>query len=156
MPLDVLLLILKVMIALSLYGFIGVLGWMLWKDVSSFAGERLSGGVRAVLEVTQTHEEVTLAMGTRFIIYKEATIGRSPANTIYLPDSYASTHHAIIATQNNALMLRDNQSRNGTLLNGAPISDGVILSHGDEIGIGRVTFYVSMGGADNTMRESNA
>lgn len=156
MPFDVLLLILRVLIALSLYAFIGVLGWMLWKDINSFAGESLSGGARAVLEVAQTHEEVPLAAGTRFIIYKEATIGRSPANTIYLPDSYASTHHAIITTQNNALVLRDNQSRNGTLLNSVPITEAVILSHGDEIGIGRVTLYVSIGGTEPTPGENDS
>ncbi len=65
----------------------------------------------------------------------QTMIGRSQDNDIYLLDRLLSRHHAKIVFENDTYVLRDLDSRNGTLLNGAPVAEDV-LKPGDEITIG--------------------
>jgi len=66
----------------------------------------------------------------------DVTIGRDRANDLSLPDTNVSRFHAaIIVRDTGEFVLRDLGSRNGTLVNGAPVHRHV-LQPGDEILIG--------------------
>lgn len=69
------------------------------------------------------------------------SIGRSSACDIRVDDSQTSSHHCFIKLHNKSICLQDNNSRNGTLLNGRVLARGsrVELHHGDIITIGRST-----------------
>lgn len=76
------------------------------------------------------------------------TIGRASTNAIVIPEEMCSRVHAEIAEVNGEWVLRDLQSRNGTLLNGVPIAQPTILKQGDTIQVasGQMEFVQSLAG----------
>lgn len=84
--------------------------------------------------------------GKRFRIDRQqALIGRGADNDVQFPDRSVSRRHCRIAWQDSAWWLEDLVSRNGTLLNGAPIREPVVLRDGDEVRAGRSRFVFSEG-----------
>src|SRR5437763_16992523 len=70
---------------------------------------------------------------------KEITVGRAAENDLALADVDVSRRHCTIACTGAGFLLRDLDSHNGTLVNGARI-DQRLLEHGDRIGVGATTF----------------
>lgn len=67
-------------------------------------------------------------------------IGRDPSSDVVVGGLGTSRTHAMIRRDmSGACILSDSGSRNGTLVNGLPISTPVVLQHGDEIRIGGET-----------------
>jgi two-component system cell cycle response regulator len=68
-------------------------------------------------------------------------IGRDDTAHIKLVDPGISRHHAMVYFDNEkqALMVRDMDSRNGTSLNGQPVTKPCPVSRGDKIGVGMQT-----------------
>jgi len=85
----------------------------------------------ASLRYTDTQGQVR-----RFNLKKRAGLGRHPAQDIQLLDRVVSKEHAIIEFKNNGFWVTDCASRNGTLLNGEPLTTPTLLSDKDEITIG--------------------
>ena len=69
------------------------------------------------------------------------SIGRDPSNLLPILDSALSRHHCQIERRGNSYAIRDLDSRNGTLLNGAPLKEK-LMQDGDEIKIGASTFVL--------------
>jgi serine phosphatase RsbU (regulator of sigma subunit) len=63
----------------------------------------------------------------------EAVLGRSPECDVVLDMAAVSRRHAFIANQNGAYFVRDNESRNGTLVNGQKVLQPSQLRDGDKI-----------------------
>lgn len=61
------------------------------------------------------------------------TIGRSPENTIVVPNANASRRHAQLTHENDAWRIEDLGTKNGTLRNGRGVSGAESLEEGDEI-----------------------
>lgn len=70
------------------------------------------------------------------------SLGRSGDNDIPIQDPFASGHHAMIYPKESRYMVRDNNSKNGTFLNGKRVQGETQLNKGDEILIGstRIVF----------------
>jgi adenylate cyclase len=69
-------------------------------------------------------------------------IGRDPSSEIVLAGLGTSRTHAMIRRDmSGACILSDSGSRNGTLVNGLPITAPVVLQHGDQIRIGGETLH---------------
>lgn len=66
-------------------------------------------------------------------------IGRSPACTLVLDDSYASSRHARVFPKDGAWWLEDLGSTNGTTLSGQPVNGAVELPIGAPVRIGQTT-----------------
>jgi len=91
------------------------------------------------------HEEIVAARlvlstadgGSRSypVLSTDVRIGRRPFNEVVLDDLTVSGAHAVIVSEDGRRLLRDLDSRNGTVLNGSPIRSAR-LEHGDLIGIG--------------------
>jgi hypothetical protein len=80
--------------------------------------------------------------GQRFRLDKKKTrIGRSNENEIIINDRMSSRVHSIIREVDGVFYLQDQESRNGTKLNGRAIEEEE-LHHGDEIRIGDTAFRV--------------
>lgn len=77
------------------------------------------------------------------------TIGRSSACAIVVPDDRTSRHHAEIFFDEGNWKVKDLGSRNGTLVDGEPISETVSLRHGQVIQVAscRVSFVDSIANA---------
>ena len=69
----------------------------------------------------------------------EVTIGRDAANGIGVVDPSVSRKHCVLSAQDGRFRVRDLDSRNGTLVNGASIEEQW-LQHGDEIAAGDSSF----------------
>lgn len=62
------------------------------------------------------------------------------------PDSdFISRHHCALLLDDYTLRIRDLGSKNGTFVNGSRIKSGeTILSHGDRVSIGEMTFVIDL------------
>jgi ABC transport system ATP-binding/permease protein len=64
-----------------------------------------------------------------------ATVGRAKTNQVVVNDDLASRVHAVLVSSSAGLEIRDNNSSNGTFVNGAPITRAM-LRDGDIVTIG--------------------
>lgn len=145
MPIDIVLLILRIAILVALYAFLGAMFVMLARDTSVVARQSLrwntlTPGTLTVVESGETKLEV----GRRFELQRLTSLGRSPTCTITVPDSYASADHAHIVLRGERWWLEDQRSHNGTAVNGMPVSETIVLASGDVIKIGSVSLLVEL------------
>jgi pSer/pThr/pTyr-binding forkhead associated (FHA) protein len=77
------------------------------------------------------------------------TIGRRPYNDVMLDDLTVSGEHAVLHTANGESTIHDLHSRNGTLVNGVPVTQRTLVD-GDriEIGIYRLHYVLERPVAD--------
>ena len=140
---DIVLLALRILLAILLYASLAAVFVMLWHDLQQAATSREAtrpGGQLVVLSAADD----ALAAGTVFPLQPVTSIGRSPNNTISIPDTYASAQHTLLTWREGQWWLEDRDSRNGTLLNGARISGPTVVSAGDVIGVGRTQLKLEL------------
>ncbi|MEE8392381.1 MAG: FHA domain-containing protein [Anaerolineae bacterium] len=140
---DILLLVLRILLALLLYAFLAAVLWMLWRDLRQTTAATETTRLSGRLVVLYAPDE-TPAVGTTFPLQPVTSIGRSSVNTIPLPDSYASGQHTLLTRREGQWWLEDQDSRNGTLLNDARISGPTVVSAGDVIGVGRIKLKLEL------------
>lgn len=85
----------------------------------------------------------------------ELVVGRADNVTDYLPDIDLTPHgayrlglsrrHAIILRENDTILVKDLNSRNGTFINGVIVAAGgtQVIHHGDEIRFGNLVMHAS-------------
>ncbi len=79
----------------------------------------------------------------------EVTIGREASNGIAIVDPSVSRKHCLLSSQGGSYLVRDLDSRNGTLVNGAAVEEHW-LQHGDEIAAGDSSFLFLLDAEDRT------
>ncbi len=138
----ILVLILRLALAISLYAFLGWALLLLWKDLQQ-RGIALITRRAPPLEITIHHPN---GGTTRRTFYqRELLIGRDPACDLPLPDETVSARHARISYHHGQWWLDDLGSTNGTRLNRLPLETSTVLTSGDEIECGRIALIVSIG-----------
>ncbi len=83
--------------------------------------------------------------GGRFLIDADlATAGRHPRCDIFLDDITVSRHHARFMRQGTQFWVTDENSLNGTYVNGNLVEGPVALRRGDEVQVGkfRMIFFL--------------
>ena len=96
----------------------------------AFTVPRLSSG--RYLAVEDGDELVVIDIGDRPL-----RLGRSPAADVMLEHLSVSRRHAVVATRGDVVVVLDDRSLNGVVVNGERVGEAV-LSHGDEIRHGDV------------------
>lgn len=81
------------------------------------------------------------------------TVGRHPDSVIVLDCPSVSGHHAIIEVQEDGVYVIDQQSSNGTRVNGATIEEAK-LADGDRVGFGDIQAVYYVGEAPDADAES--
>ena len=85
-------------------------------------------------------------IGQKYDIAKDRlAIGRGPDNDIILADSEVSREHALIEMREGSVLIADNDSTNGTLVNDKDVME-TVLANGDLIRIGSTIFKYLHGG----------
>ena len=140
---DVLLLVLRILLVVLLYGFLTAIFLVLWRDLRQAIVSTETNRPQAHLVVLDCESD-TLTVGGTFPLQPVTSIGRSPANTIPILDTYASGRHSLLAWREGQWWLEDQGSRNGTLLNDTRISAPTIVNTGDVIGIGQTRLRLEM------------
>ena len=135
-----LLLLFRILSALTLLAFLGALGWFLYRDLQL---------------ATQSLEQHEFDFGTlqvmlpdhaprRYRLRPVMSIGRTTANTVILDNTYTSSQHALVTHRNNQWWVEDLQSRNGTLVNSVQIDEPTVVTVGDTITIGDATLILEL------------
>jgi pSer/pThr/pTyr-binding forkhead associated (FHA) protein len=135
---DILLLILRFALAGLLYVFLGAVLVMLWRDLQKSATEQSAAQPKGRLVIVERATDETREQpdGSVFPLQPVTSIGRSPTNTVVIPDSYASSYHALLTWRESHWWLEDRDSRNGTTLNGKRVDAPMLVTAGDQITIG--------------------
>ncbi len=83
--------------------------------------------------------------GHRWTIEGQITIGRSASNEVVVSNHQVSRKHAQISLTDRGAVLKDLHSKNGTFLNGKPVTDPVLIEDGDMIQIALAQKFVYLG-----------
>jgi pSer/pThr/pTyr-binding forkhead associated (FHA) protein len=140
---DILLLILRLLLAILLYAFLATVLVIVWRDLRQATTSPKISRRSGELVILQTTDEA-LEIGTAFPLQPITSIGRAPSNTIIISDTYASSQHALLTWRESQWWLEDQGSRNGTLLNDTHITTPTVVSAGDVIGIGRTQLKLEL------------
>jgi FHA domain len=138
------LFIIRLILAVLLYGFLGLMVWLLWQDVRAAARAAAVRGRRLGRLVVLESGLPDLAPGAEFPLLAITSLGRAPTNTATLPDETTSLEHALIHLREGQWWLEDLESRNGTRLNDAPVAAPAPIMAGDVIGVGRVKLKLEL------------
>lgn len=133
---DLILLLLRLASAFLLLTFLGVIGWLIYRDMQVTAAAitdqmQPRGSLRVVADDADAS-----SVGTLYPLLPVTSIGRATTNAIVLTDSYASSEHALLMRRGGQWWLEDLGSRNGTLLNEMRLEEAAVVSVGDVITIG--------------------
>ncbi|MBN2147306.1 MAG: FHA domain-containing protein [Anaerolineales bacterium] len=136
----VVLLILRVLMALALYAFLGLALYLLWRDLQR-QGESLSARQVPLLTVLRDQGEAPQVFAK-----PEIVIGRDAACDCVLDDQTVSARHARLRYHHNQWWIEDSGSTNGTFLNGEAMNIPAVLAHGDRLRCGQVELRIQIGG----------
>ena len=145
MTVDLILLLLRFISGVLLIGLLLTLFVIIWREYRSMSvqveARRRSYGQLVVLREIDGRLMLT---GETFPLLPLTSLGRSPTNTISINDTFASGEHALLAMRNGQWWIEDRKSRNGTLLNDLPITEAMVITHGDIISIGTMKFRLEL------------
>jgi hypothetical protein len=145
MNIELVLFLLRLVSGLLLLALMGGIFLTLWRDYrhvveSAEANRRIYGQLVALHEVNGNY----IVTGANYPLLKLTSLGRSPTNSITIEDTFASSDHAFVALRGGQWWLEDRHSRNGTTLNEVRITQPVIITDGEIIGIGRNRFRLEL------------
>lgn len=157
---DILLLALRILLAALLYAFLGVVVYILWRDLRVSVSQRTVAQppgrlvvVSADVDEALEGEGVQPGFTTRsFPLQPVTSIGRSSANTVAIDDTFASSHHALLTWRDGHWWVEDRGSRNGTLVNGELVEKSTLVAPGDVIRVGETRLRLELGGGAEEQR----
>jgi pSer/pThr/pTyr-binding forkhead associated (FHA) protein len=132
---------LRLLLAIALYGFLGWAVYTLWREVQrqsySLAARRTPG-------ISLSVRRGRAAPIMRHFSQPEIILGRDPGCDIPLKDETVSTRHAQLSYHHGQWWLDDLASTNGTRLNKSPVKIATVLTSGDEIQCGKTRLVVNL------------
>jgi pSer/pThr/pTyr-binding forkhead associated (FHA) protein len=144
----VILLILRILLAVLLYGFLGLAIYTMLRDLKQ-QGELLAARLPPPLTLINMGEtEVHLQHYNQPVII----LGREPDCDFPMDDQTVSAQHAKLSYHQQQWWLEDLASTNGTFLNGEVVTSPVVITHGDELRLGHLGVRIEIGAADNQVR----
>ena len=139
----IVVLVLRLLLVVALYAFLGVALWVLWKQLeqtSTRIARRQIPSIR--IQVTAGGQApVALAFAQ-----SEVRVGRDPLSDVQLQDEAVSVRHASLSFHHGQWWLQDLGSKNGTRLNSQPVAAATVLANGDEIQCGQARLRVGLDG----------
>jgi pSer/pThr/pTyr-binding forkhead associated (FHA) protein len=133
-----LVLILRIALALALYGFLGWAFYVLWQDMRQQSA-LLSRKQIPGLQLTWLDDQEKRA---RLFNTPELIIGRDSAADCSIPNETISARHARLSFHHNQWWLEDLESTNGTFLNQERLDIPTVIVTGDEFRCGQVNLNV--------------
>lgn len=137
-----LVLALRLILALTLYAFLGWALWTMWRDLHARGGllsARKIPGLSVIGGVADSSPR------SWFFSQAEIVIGRDQHCDIVLPDETVSLRHARLSYHHAQWWLEDLGSTNGTCLNSQPLSTPTVIIHDDEIECGKAHLTIHLG-----------
>lgn len=137
----VLVLILRVALALTLYAFLGAALITLWQELKlqgAYLASRKIPGILLLAKLANGRETKQ-----RFF-QSEVTIGRAPSCDLPIMDDAISAHHARVSYHHSQWWLEDLNSTNGTFIGAVKVSVPTVLIPNDQFRCGNIMFTVQM------------
>jgi len=133
------ILILRVLAASSLYAFLGLIIFTLWKDLIN-TDKTIVGNLQTSITIRDVSRDET-----REFRVDEIFVGRDKLAQIrFQHDEAVSNMHARLFYKENNWWVEDLQSTNGTFLNQDPINTPAIIISGDQITCGKTTIEITI------------
>lgn len=148
----IVLLVLRILMAVGLFIFLGLAIWIIWKDLLSKT-RQLTPGNQPIVEFRSRKENQVFTIKRQLY---EFELGRDPTCEISIKDKSISTKHARFGFHHNHWWVEDLASTNGTFLNGERITSAVVLSPGDILGIGKIELEIILRDCTDNMLSSSA
>ena len=134
-------LILRLILAIALYAF---LGWALWTLLQEL---KQQGDKLAVQKKPAIILHIKIDQGqesTRRFSQPEIMIGRDPNCDLSMMDEALSAHHARLAHHHGQWWLEDLNSTNGTFLNREKLTTPAVVITGDNFKCGNTVFGIQV------------
>jgi len=136
-------LLLRLMLAFSLYAFL-ILGFItLWRDIKQQGALLVS---RRVPPINLRIQRGDSLQQVRNFLLPEITIGRDPACECPLDNETISARHARLSFHHNQWWLEDLGSTNGTMLNLEKLTTPTVVISEDEFTCGDARIIISLAG----------
>jgi len=134
----VILLLIRTMLALTLYAFLGWAFLTIWRDLRYQKTTVQNQQPPEINLHIQNGEEVVnrLFQGT------EITLGRDPTCECALISETVSARHARFTYHHGQWWLEDLQSTNGTIINGQLLTTAIVVIPGDQIYCGDIQINI--------------
>jgi len=133
------LLLLRIGLMLSLYAFLAGGLFLIWQDLKNQSIQQTSRLIPPLyLEKRHPKDDFPRQRYTRVQIF----IGRDPTCDCYVPNETVSSQHARLYYDQSQWWVEDHHSKNGTFLNEEQVLIPTVLTDGDEIRCGEVSFTV--------------
>lgn len=135
-----LILVLRTLIAICLFAFLGWAIYTLWRDLRFQSQMITTRKIPALVLSTASEPDETKKTFT----VPELTIGRDNNCDFVLQDETVSSRHARLTYRYLQWWLEDIQSTNGTFLNDERVETPTIVISGDEIRVGQVILLLEI------------
>lgn len=128
----VVVLVFRILLAVALYGFLGVFLVSLWRQLMDQSRKSAQPKIPPIiLEPVDDSKHHLILHDLTWV-----TIGRDPQCEIHAEDPELSARHALMSYHHRQWWLEDLKSTNGTFLNGRRINEAVVLVSQDLIKCG--------------------
>jgi len=134
---------LRLLLAVSLYMFLGWAFVSLWRDIKQ---QEALLAFRKFPPISLTIDRGEPAQQARHFVQQEVTIGRDLACECPVDDEAISYRHARLKFHHNQWWLEDLNSNNGTLLNQEKLALPTVILSGDKFKCGDTWFVISLSG----------
>jgi len=137
----IILLILRLLIALCLFAFLGWALLTLWRELKEYQ------------KILSTHKppSISLSRQTNNVPERfsynitEVIIGRDPTCELFLEDRAISARHAKLSHHHKQWWVEDLKSTNGTFLNQETVEEPMVITNGDKLRCGGVELTIHIG-----------
>ncbi len=138
------MLLLRIVMALAVYAFLALAISQLWRELRRQAQGLTTPSIPG-LRLEEVLEEAGDQPARRFLINEmEVTVGRDSTCEVVLDDATISARHALLSYHHGQWWASDLKSKNGTFINGQPVSVATVLAAGDELRCGELGFILSI------------
>jgi len=134
-------LLLRFLLALSLYAFLGWALLTLWRELK-IQGELLASRKSAAIELTLLEGD---QQDTRLFKVSEIIIGRDPACECVVASVKVSANHARLSYHHNQWWFEDLGSTNGSFINETVVEVPTVVADGDHLRCADVSITVRLG-----------
>ena len=138
--------ILTYVFVVVVYAFIYTIIRMIFLDIRTMARKKKITQAEGYLKLMNMKGDLDFEVNESYELERDNLIGRGSKCRIRIADPALSSVHCRIYKAEDTFFIEDNDSANGTLLNGESIEDEVVeLIDGDKISIGSMMFLFVRG-----------
>lgn len=136
----IIVLLLRILIAVALYAFLGWALWTLWRDLRFQLQSTIYERTPLLsIEVATQEDHPVYEFREREIL-----IGRHPSCQLILNDETVSARHARLRFRDNQWWVEDLQSTNGTFLNDERVTTQTVMISGDRLRCGQAVLHIQI------------